>query len=652
MARNTTGKFTRNPASVLFGRLTKLFSGPIVDRSAPTPTLLKRRHLEKFKFHSATGKEFKRDAYNPFSALQLEYLASQDRLGRYLDYRQMMYSPDINSALDIYADEITTFTPYEPVLKINSSNAEIKEVLDVLFYDILNIEHSLFYWARAMCKYGDFFLYLDIDEEEGIRDVIGLPESEVERLEGLDETNPNYVQFQWNSKGASFENWQICHFRNLGEDKYAPYGTSVLDGARRIWKQLNLIEDAMMAYRIVRAPERRVFYIDVGNIQTSDIEQYMLKVQTQMKRSQVINESTGRIDLRYRGHSVEEDYFIPVRGDTKTKIDSLPGGQYVGDIDDVKYLRDKQFAALKIPQSYLSMEGGGEDRGSLTQKDIVFSRTIQRLQQSVIAELTKMATIHLFALGYRQKDLVSFRLSLSNPSKVAEMQHLEEWRAKFDIAGAATEGYFSRRWVYENIFNMSEEDIIRITRERFYDKKLDAKLESIAAVGEAAMAGGGGGAGGTLSDLFGGDEGEADLAEPSDITGDEETVPAPEDETLLAAPAKRDEEVYVKMSKSKLKPGDQWSGSANSKGKMNTQGTTDHRDGFGPRRKNMNPGAEQARRATRNLYPNLVQSKRLSKGLMEEQKVLSMGNEIRSIIKELEKKDIKKEETKDEDKTQ
>ena len=186
--------------------------------------------------------------------------------------------PLINAALDVYADEMTTSSPLTKLLTINCPNEEIKGILDNLYYNIMNIEFNLFGWCRNMCKYGDYFLYLDIDEKDGVKHFIGLPPMEIERLEGEDKTNPSYVQYQWNSGGLTFENWQIAHFRILGNDKYAPYGTAVLDGARRIWRQLRLLEDAMMAYRIVRSPERRVFYIDIGGIPEKDVEQHMQKI--------------------------------------------------------------------------------------------------------------------------------------------------------------------------------------------------------------------------------------------------------------------------------------------------------------------------------------------------------------------------------------
>jgi len=390
-----------------------------------------------------------------------------------------------------------------------------------------------------MCKFGDLFLYLDIDEELGIQNVIGLPSHEIERLEGEDKTNPNYVQYQWNSGGLTFENWQMAHFRILGNDKYAPYGTSILEPARRIWRQLVLMEDAMMAYRVVRSSERRVFKIDVGAIPPQEVEQYMQKIVTQLKRNSIVDSDTGRMDLRYNPMSIEEDYFIPVRAGSVTDIQNLAGGTNTTQIDDVKYLRDKLFSALKIPQSYLTMgEGADEDKTTLAQKDIRFARTIQRLQRVIISELTKIGIIHLYTLGFRGDDLLNFELSLNNPSKISELQELEHWKQKFDIAASATEGYFSRRWVTEHIFGMSHEDFMRNQREMFYDRGHDAELQQVA---EGAAGGAlGGDLGGDLgADLgageldFGGEEGGPEEM-PAAAAGSEE--PAGEESSLLAVP--------------------------------------------------------------------------------------------------------------------
>jgi len=616
----------RNADSPLFKRLTRLFSGPIINYRSQAPRNSRRRQLDKYKFSSTSGQQFKKTQYNPFESLSSAYMANQNRGDRYADFDQMEYTPEIASALDVYADEMTTSTSLQPLMTIDCPNGEIKDVLDTLYHNVLNVEFNLFGWCRTMCKYGDFFLYLDIDEHDGIKNAIGLPPNEMERLEGEDQTNPNYVQFQWNSGGLTFENWQVAHLRILGNDKYAPYGTSALEPARRIWRQLTLLEDAMMAYRIVRSPERRVFYVDVGNIAPNDIEQYMQKVMTQMKRAQIVDPNTGRVDLRYNPMSVDEDYFIPMRGGASSRVESLPGGTYTGDIDDVKYLRDKLFSALKVPMSYLSRgEGADEDKATLAQKDIRFARTIQRLQRAIISELEKVGIIHLYTLGYREEDLISFKLKLNNPSRIAELQELEHWRTKFDVAGSATEGYFSKRWVAKNIFNMSDEEHLQNLREMFFDKKHEAALEA-AAEEEAA--------GGEAGEDMGGDMGGGDLG----LGGDEEEGGEEGDEEeegpLLAAPGRRADGSY-------LTPG--------AKDKYYKPVNVDKRT-LGAKKRSLRGeySDETGRSNSRNVFKGMADLNSLVKttGLSEdkhsnyqlEEKMLSVDGDVRTLIKELEAK--------------
>ena len=545
----TNDKNPRNPASPLFKRLTRILSGPLVNYRAQVARQERRTDLDKYRyrFRSMSGQEFKRadnnmsQNYNLFTSAAFR---NQNRAERYIDFEQMEYMPEIASALDIYADEMTTSNEYDRLLNISCLNHEIKTILDALFYDVLNIEFNAFGWARSMCKYGDFFLYMDVDEKMGVTSLIGMPNNEVERLEGQDPTNPNYVQYQWNGAGMTFENWQVAHFRILGNDKYSPYGTSVLDPARRIWRQLCLLEDAMIAYRVVRAPERRIFQIDVGNIPPQDVPQYMEKVKTEMKRNSLVNASTGRVDLRYNPLSLEEDYFIPMRAGVGSDIKSLPGAASLNDIDDVKYMRDKLFAAIKIPQSYLTnLEGADEDKTTLAQKDIRFARTIHRLQRSVLSELEKIAVVHLYTLGYRGPDLLSFKLSLNNPSRLAELQQLEYMRTKFETAASVPEGTYSKRWVASNILGLSDSEFLRNQRETFYDRKYQQELEGLAEVDALE------GEGGALGD-FGEDDLPADLGTDIDVgAGDEEGLGEIEPETpegdespLLATPPGRRED--------------------------------------------------------------------------------------------------------------
>jgi len=643
--RNRNDKTTRNPQSRLFKGLTKLFSGPIVNYRTQTPRKEKRSQLDKYKFQSASGKQFKKAQYDPFENLTANIMANQNRIERYADFDQMEYEPIIASALDVYADEMSTSSELQPLLTIKCANEEIRGILKNLYLNTLNIEFNLFGWCRSMCKFGDYFLYLDIDEEMGVRNVIGLPSAEIERIEGEDKTNANYVQFQWNSGAITFENWQIGHFRVLGNDKYAPYGTSILEPARRIWRQLNLLEDAVMAYRIVRSPERRIFYIDVGNIPPEDVEQFMQKAMTQMKRNQVIDADTGRVDLRYNPLSIEEDYFIPVRGGQSTRIENLPGGTYTGDIDDVKYLKDKLFAALKVPQSYLFRgEGADEDKTTLAQKDIRFSRTIQRLQRSVVTELEKIGIIHLFTLGYRSDDLVSFSLSLNNPSKIAELQELENWRTKFDTANSATEGFFSKRWVAQYIFNLSDEEFVRNQREMFYDRKFEAELERVSE--ELAAEGAEAGLGGLEDEAMGADLDlgvEPDEELGADELGDEEpTGPSPEEGDLLAEPpAKRDDEDWKLKRKRDGK-----TTTSKSKGKWYDPVKHDQRYRAGLKSKMRSQYSYETGKATRRNTHKGIQdllglgrlSEREKTTYKEERKLFEVNKDIRTLITELESK--------------
>ena len=648
-------KNPRNPTSELYKRLTKLFSGPVVGRRTQTGRRIRKQQLDKYghMFKSASGQEFKRSHYNPFESMNSNYMANQNRTERYVDSDQMEFMPEIASALDIYADEMTTSSILAEMLGIKCPNEEIKAILNTLYNDVLNVRFNLFGWARTMCKYGDFFLYLDVDETYGIRHAIGLPPNEVERLEGEDKTNPNYVQFQWNSAGMTFENWQVAHFRILGNDKYHPYGTSVLEPARRIWRQLTLMEDAMMAYRIVRAPARKAFYVDVGNIPPQDVEQYMQRVITAMKRNQVVNKNTGRVDLRYNPLSIEEDYYIPVRGGTKfADIKEVGGQDRTHDIDDVKYLRDKLFSALKIPASYLTQgEEGSEDKTTLAQKDIRFARTVQRLQRSVISELEKIGIVHLHTLGFRGDDLVSFSLSLNNPSKIAEIQELEHWNQKFTVATAATDGFFSKRWISENIFGLSDEDIVRNNREMYFDRKLEAELNAVGEVaGEAAAAMAGGMAG--LPDVAaGGFEPGAELP-----VADEAPMPEPEgaeapppeppagageggESPLLATPGKRDDDL-------------KWANP--DKRKQDRRKTTAPRiksykriatpeSAIGKTTRSTHPGYPDLRRLATGVFTE-DQSNYEREQLLQEEKILSTNFDIQRLIENLDNMEPKEDE--------
>ena len=646
----------RNPTSPLFKRLTRLLSGPLINYRAQFTREERRSALDKYQyqFNSLGGHQFKRSADNlsrNYNMMTSAAMRNQNRNERYIDFDQMEYMPELASALDIYADDMTTSNEFNKLLKVDCKNDEIKSIIDSLFYDALNIEFNAFGWARTMCKFGDFFLYLDVDEVLGVKGVIGLPSGEVERLEGQDPTNPNYVQYQWNSANMTFENWQIAHFRVLGNDKHAPYGTSVLDPARRIWRQLVLIEDAMLAYRVVRAPERRVFKIDVGNIPPQDVEQYMEKVKTAMKRNSLVDASTGRVDLRYNPLSVEEDYFIPQRGGAGSDIITLAGASSLNDIDDVKYIRDKLFSAIKIPHSYLTMvEGASEDKTTLAQKDIRFARTVQRLQRALVSEFEKIAVVHLYTLGFRGQDLISFKLSLNNPSRLAELQEIEHLRTKFDLANNVVEGMFSKHWIAENILQLTDEEFLRNQREAFYDRKYQASLDAITEIAAQQLASGAPGAmppGGEMPPEAmpeGGLEGEGPAAGELSPEGGEEAA-AEEESTLLAAPARKEDDFGWKNT-GYLTPG--------AKGKVYHPKKQDTRltNKAGPTTRKLRPSHGTSHR---DIFPGnqLLNVNALYEELEtiygneneEETKLFESTRDIKKLILELEAKESEKEES-------
>ena len=410
-----------------------------------------------------------------------------------------------------------------------------------------------------------------------------------------------------------------------------------------------------MAYRIVRSPERRAFYIDVGNIPPQDVEQYMQKIMTQMKRNQVVDPSTGRVDLRYNPLSIEEDYFIPVRGQSTTRIEPVAGGKYTGDIDDVKYLRDKLFSALKVPASYISSDGDNnqEDKTTLAQKDVRFARTIQRLQRSVLSEVEKIGIVHLYTLGYREEDLISFKCTLNNPSKIAEMQELEHWKTKFDIVGAATEGFFSKQWLASKMFGLSDEEFIRNRREMYYDKKYEASLET-AAEAEQAEATAGLNAGADAGELGG------DLGEPggTGVVGAEPEFSAPQGDEAGDALGGEEEEGGLLAEP----PGKR----EDNKGRTTTDkshgwheprslfASGDRRKSSGPRKKNMNRAASPEFGTARKTLPGSKELSQLARGTgvysesqtnykKEELKILKNEKELETLFKSLKAREDKNE---------
>tara|TARA_Y100000310_G_scaffold129595_1_gene128738 strand:- start:1627 stop:3477 length:1851 start_codon:yes stop_codon:yes gene_type:complete len=414
------------------------------------------------------------------------------------DYEIMDADPIISSALDIYSDESTVDNIEDEILNIKTDNKKIHEILHNLFYDIMNIEFNLWSWIRNMTKYGDFFLHLEILDKYGIVNIRPLSAYDVTRLEDHDPSNPKLVQFEVVSdvpapglinKENIYEDYEIAHFRFLSDSNYVPYGKSMIEGARRIWKQLTLMEDAMLIHRIMRAPEKRVFKIDIGNIPPNEVENLMQQFISKMKKVPVIDQKTGEYNLRYNIESVTEDFWLPVRGgDSGTEIETLPGLTNSDAIEDIEYLRNKMMAALRIPKAFLGYEEGVGSKATLAAEDVRFARTIERVQKIMCAELSKIAIVHLYTQGFNDSDLLDFELELTNPSMIHEQEKLELLTQQSDIASSLMENsMMSRNWIYDNIFDFDMHEKKKIFNDIIEDKKQEFRMEQIKMEGNDPM---------------------------------------------------------------------------------------------------------------------------------------------------------------------
>ena len=418
------------------------------------------------------------------------------RLASFYDYESMEYTPEISAALDIYGEESTTVDQNGFMLQIYSESKRIKSILADLFNNALDINTNLPMWTRNTCKYGDNFVYLKLDAEKGIIGCMQLPNIEIERLErgmaaksaNVDEPVENKgLRFKWKAKDMEFNTWEMAHFRLLGDDRKLPYGTSMLEKARRIWKQLLLSEYAMLIYRTSRAPERRVFKVYVGNMDDKDVEPYVQRVANKFKRNQVVDSQTGNVDMRFNQMAVDQDYFIPVRDPAApSPIDTLPGAQNLAEIADIEYIQKKLLTALRVPKAFLGFEepvGGGKD---LSLMDIRFARTINRIQKCMIAELNKIAIIHLFLLGF-EDELSNFTLSLTNPSSQADLLKVDIWKEKmllYKDAVAGIEGIapVSVTWAKKHILGFSDEEIKLDLQQQRIEKAVGAELTNTATI--------------------------------------------------------------------------------------------------------------------------------------------------------------------------
>ena len=497
----------------IFSRLQRLFSTDVVIRNVGGDQVktIDSGHIQSSGEYetNALVDRFNRvystapsSLYGAQFNLNYNYLRPQ----LYSEYDIMDQDAIIASALDILADESTLKNDMGEVLQIRSSNEDIQKILYNLFYDVLNIEFNAWMWVRQMCKYGDFFLKLEISEKFGVYNVIPYTAYHIERMEGQNMENPSEVKFRWNPDGFAggsygyynvpnqsveddrggivFDNYEMAHFRFVADVNYLPYGRAYIEPARKLFKQYTLMEDAMLIHRIARAPEKRVFYVNVGAIPPNEVEAFMQKTISSMKRTPMMDEKTGEYNLKYNMQNMLEDFYIPVRGnDNATKIDTTPGLSYDG-IQDVEYLRDKLFAALKIPKAFLGYDENTEGKATLAAEDIRFARTIDRIQRIILSEFNKIALVHLYTQGYTDETLTNFELSMTTPSIIYDQEKIELLKSKTELAQQMLDqGLVPSDWIYHNVFHFSEDQYDEYRDLAREDAKRKFRLNQIEAEG-------------------------------------------------------------------------------------------------------------------------------------------------------------------------
>lgn len=487
----------------IFQRLTKVF-GPEGPRNME-PSYTQYKFNKKDLLKTTSKAEYEKEK---LTAQQSSYLSKQwrkveneiytqsvyyepTRLAAYYDYESMEFTPEISAALDIYAEESTTPSEDGHMLTIYSESARIKSILLDLFNNVLDINTNLPMWIRNTAKYGDDFVYLKIDGEKGILGCSQLPNAEIERVEHgnfpnidiVEDEKERKIKFVWREKQIEMNSWEVAHFRLLGDDRRLPYGTSMLEKARRTWKQLILAEDAMLVYRTTRAPERRIFKVFVGNMDDKDVEAYVQRVANQFKRDPVVDRDNGQVDLRYNQMAVDQDFFIPVRDQgAPSPIETLPGATNLSEIADIEYIQKKLLAALRIPKAFLGFEEVVGEGKNLALLDIRFARTINRIQKCIIQELNKIAIIHLYVLGF-DEELDNFSLGLSNPSSQAELLKIEAWQTKITLYKDAVSdpgtgiSPVSATWAKKHILAMSDEEIKLDLQQQRFEKAIAKELE-------------------------------------------------------------------------------------------------------------------------------------------------------------------------------
>ncbi len=543
------------------------------------------RKLEQYKQEKYLAYQWQRAAVEN----NMESLASYTAVKlMYRDCDLMDGVPEIGTALDIIADEVCNLSSDNQILKVSSKSKRIKSILEDLFYNRLQVATSLRMISRGMVKYGNHYMLLNVTKN-GIAGWRQLSVYETDRYEGGlsgyygggqlvtagEDLKPDEVRFvhAGMNQSTSYSEWQVAHFRLLNDSFFLPYGVSLLHKARRAWRMWSMMEDAMLIYRLDKSIERRVFKIYVGGINDKDVPAFVQEIANNFKRTPIIDPMTGQVDLRKNFLDVSSDYFIPVRDPSAPNpIETLQSAHNDTAMDDINYMQNKIFAAIRVPKAFINFQDAQGKGQNLSLADIRFARMIMGIQQFILAELNKVAMVHLYLLGFKE-ELTNFSLSMNIPTAQIESLELDALAKRIQTASQALADpgigmpMVSLHWVQTNILKLSDNEIKDILGEIRLEKAMAAELQMTPAIikktglfdavdriygdyeamnnpqaqqagmqdqgmggGMAGGLGGGGGLGGDLGGGLGGDmdlDGTPDGMEGGSATGSTDMASAP-----------------------------------------------------------------------------------------------------------------------------
>lgn len=475
-----------------FARLKRLFSRDVIIRSVG------KGQVKVFDIKSANKTGDVKANYDIYSrtgiyngspmafaqpgSASAQYIRAQ----YYMDYAAMDRDAYIHAALNLLADESTLENEHNELIKITSSDENIKRILHNLFYDILNIKFNLRSIVRTMCKYGDAYVFLPMIEGVGITGMVSMSPYGTTRQDDLDTGevkyiyDPSMIGMSSNHYKTIYKDYEIGHFRLKGDEEFLPYGMSYLEGVRTTWKCLTIAEDASLLHRITRSADKRVFFIDIGNLAPNEVEPFIQTIINKTKKIPHVDPNTGEYNLRYNIMNLLEDFYIPVRGnDKQTRIDTAQGLTFAG-MEDVEYWKRKMFGGLMIPKAYFGEEGDTQGKGTLSQLDIRLSRLIENIQRVVISELYKIARIHLVMQGYYDNQILDFDLKLTKPSIVYKQEQVALMKEIIDLGQNMMDAeLLPTDWIYKNLLELSEDEIDELRDLIIEDKKRRFRYQQI-----------------------------------------------------------------------------------------------------------------------------------------------------------------------------